>query len=229
MRINENQFSKKLREVRGGRSYQKMANYLAFDYKVSPQKLCDLEHQNSNPSLRLIIALYEIGAATPDELLFGGNLPVVDAFNDCYRKVGRDAVKLSAFMDECWALAEAAREKVYSYDTLNFGDAEETEHLCAYRFKEIRKYFGLTAGEVGNRIGNDRSTVYRNEIVREENMPKVEYVFSFCNGMDVSADYILYGAFLGLPKEPSAMLAELPYGVQLELLDEFINNSIKFC
>lgn len=229
------QFACKLREIRGNLSYKQLQSQLEKDGQSSfAGELSRLERGENEPTTSLILDIYQLTHINPDRLLNDCNIDVVARFNAAFKRIERSSERLDEFIDACWGLSDPHIESLHEGEgdfisgVLYEGEAEETECPYAFRFKELRRYRGLSVNQVAELTGYNRSTVYRNEQFENDKMPQFRYLWAFCIALDVSADYLLFGELLGLPHSIHPILYGLSYSEQLELLGNLLEISKKY-
>lgn len=235
MHITNHQFARMLREIRGGLTYKQLQAQLLRDgYCSFAEELSKLEKGVSEPTTSLILDVCQQIHINPDKILYGHNVENVARFNTIFRRIERNSNSLNEFIEECWGLSDPDIHAIHESD-FDFvsgvpyeDNADETECPYAFRFKELRQYRGLTVNQVAELTGYNRSTVYRNEQFEYDKMPQFRYLWAFCNALDVSADYLLFGELLGLPHSIHPILYGLPYSEQLKLLSNLLEISKKY-
>ncbi len=226
----EEKIQKKIKEVRGKRSYAKMAKEYAGECEISDALIWKYEHGKLQLPLDFLIAMAEQENLSLDELILERNLPLVQQFNHQHELIARDAELLERFEDACWVLADAAREAMNGSNLFHddFDTEGETLSIYAKRFQEVRTFAGKSVDEVAKLMGCNRSKIYRNENVEKATPPKIHYLLDFCTCMEASADYVVFGEFRGMRNHTGTILVGLPYHTQLALLAEFVKISKNF-
>lgn len=236
MRVNKNLVWKNIEAIREtqiqdedkkGLSYASMAKLLTDNgCPTSSWVLYDClngKDQERLPQTDFIILCKELWGYTPDNLLFGANIDIVDDIQNRYSALKKDG-NLEPFLDECWLTADLASGDINEED-----DSDYSEFYIYYRrFKEVREHSGKTADDIAKLMGCHRSTIFRNEFYNRKRLPTLRYLFNFCNMLDASADYILFGEFLGLSSDILPILDGFSYGTQIDLMKKFLSISEKY-
>ncbi|GEM_PF-1108509 len=110
---------------------------------------------------------------------------------------------------------ELCKKKAGAYSKINLDrfDNDENDKVKSKRFFTL---YNVDIKSICKVLGLNEKTAYRNVCT-----PTVDFMISFCDCFNVSADFFRYEYFSDIPSELSEILVDYSYPTQIELLKAF--------